>query len=374
MENSDILWYNSVDMFHSTRGNNYKDYENLPGFKNFRHMFGFFSANFSTTDRTGVIVPPVKTTLLDQCKMPEFIKVDYNFSELCDKRARQLLDHAKNTNRKLVFLYSGGIDSTLMVVSLLKIATEEELKNNIVLLLSQYSISENPRFFEDHISKKFKLESSYNFHGFLGNDKYVVVNGEGGDQLFGSAVCGNLFKNKGAGLVFHEPTYDIMFQIFQEAIKDEVASEKIVTILTKLVKAAPIEINTVYHYFWWINFALKWQSVYVRSIAYTDVKYQNTISLEDNYFIFFNTPEMQLWSMNNTDKLVRDTWSSYKYICKDIIYDYNKDADYRDNKQKRGSLVSIVQTKPIAKAVGSNIEFYMDKYPENIWEMNNDFI
>lgn len=373
MENSNIIWYNSVDIFH-LKGSSYNRFKDLPGFDTFRHMFSFFAANFSTTDRLNCIRTPIKIDVIPACAMPSFRHISTSFDELCQIRARELLDHAKNTNRKLVIMYSGGIDSTLIVVSLLKIATEKELKENVIILLNQYSIAENKKFFHEHIIKKCKVESSYLFHAFLGNDKYVVVNGEGGDQLFGSAVSAGIFIDKGADYIFQQPTESIISEIFNSQMNDMVAAEKIANVLGKVIAAAPIPIETIYHYFWWINFALKWQSVYARTVAYVEPLYQSTVKPEQNYFIFFGPPEMQLWSMNNPDKLVKDNWASYKFHCKDIIYDYNKDADYRDNKLKMGSLISVVSTKPIAKALGNNWQFYNDKYPENIWDMENDFI
>jgi PP-loop superfamily ATP-utilizing enzyme len=50
-------------------------------------------------------------------------------------------------------MYSGGIDSTLVIISLLKNASEEE-RNNITILLSENSIGENPNFYKDHILGK----------------------------------------------------------------------------------------------------------------------------------------------------------------------------------------------------------------------------
>ena len=44
-------------------------------------------------------------------------------------------------------MYSGGIDSTLIMVSLLKVATDKELKENVIVLLTQASIFENESFF-----------------------------------------------------------------------------------------------------------------------------------------------------------------------------------------------------------------------------------
>jgi hypothetical protein len=377
MANSDIIWYNSIDMFHEARGRHFNEYKDLPGFSTFRHLFGFFAANFSFTDRTCSVVSPVKTTILPACVLPEFKKVDYDFDELCQKRARWLLDHCIATDRKLVVMYSGGIDSTTILVSIFKVATEKELNERLVVLLNNYSIGENPNFYNDYIIKKCPIiDSSNKQNAFLGNDKYVVINGEGGDQLFGSAVNNYFFNasTRGGNYVFSEPTHEKIVASFDSWTNDIVATEKIIKLLDKVIASSPIPITTVYHYFWWINFALKWQSVYARTPAYTAARFQPTLKLEENFFTFFHFPEAQLWAMNNTDKFIKDEWKTYKYIMKDIIYDYNKDAYYRDNKLKVGSLQYVVALMPLAKCVGLNNEFHYDKYPDGIWEMNNDFV
>lgn len=374
MEDSKLVWYNSVDLFHSKFGNFYKEYQDKPGFNNYRFMHQFFALNFSFTDRSKKIVAPIKTKLLSQCALPTYKEVDYDFEELCNNRARWLIDHAKNTNRKLCVMYSGGIDSTLIVVSILKVATDDELKNNIIICMNDMSINENPQFYKDFILKKCKIESSYSFNKFQGNDKYIVVNGEGGDQLFGSAVMDRTMKDFGTSIATQQPTNGIISSIFAKYIDEPEAAVRITSTLSRLVKSAPIKIETVFHFFWWINFVTKWQSVYLRSVSYTHPAFINTLKLEDNYFIFFNTKEMQLWTMNNPEKLIKDNWNSYKYLCKDIIYDYNKDANYRDNKLKYGSLQHVVATKKMPRCMDENLKQYFDEFPPNIWNKENDFI
>ena len=82
---------------------------------------------------------------------------------------------------------------------------------------------------------------------------------------------------------------------------------------------------------------------------------------------------MQLWCMNNPDKLIKDTWESYKYIAKDIINDYHKDEEYRKTKLKIGSLIKIIKMAPSTKAITSGFKFHNEKYPNDIWENNNSF-
>jgi hypothetical protein len=326
------------------------------------------------TDRTNTLRIPVRTTVLDECRLPEFQKLDLNFDELCQQRARSLLDHARATDRKLVICYSGGIDSTLILVSLFKIATDSELRQSVIVLLSDQSIGENPKFYRQYISKKCVMDSSYKLDHYLGNDSYVVVNGEGGDQLFGSAVSHDVVNSFGIDFLFSQPTPERIAQTMALKIPDETVQEKLISAFNRVMLKCPFNIETIYHYYWWINFTLKWQSVYVRTMAYTATAYQKTLKPQDNYFSFFTTDQMQLWTMNNPHMLIKDQWRTYKFHCKDIIYDFNGDAEYRDYKMKMGSLASIINTRPIAHAIDRELNFYFDDYPQDMWDMNNDFI
>lgn len=372
MENFDISWFNSVDVFHP-KGSEYANYSLKPGFKNFGFMFGFFTANLSMTDRTGVLKLPVRTKILPQCRLPDFVPGSWDFDQLCQQRARWLLDHAMATNRTLTISYSGGIDSTLVLVSLLKVATEQELRDHTLVLLSEISIYENPNFYRNYVIKYFPVDSSYLIHAYLGNPRHIFITGEGNDQLFGSAVNQRLMLDAGENVIHSEPIVGNLVKLLNITTRDSACSEQIVRLFDKVANTAPIELPTVYHYFWWLNFTLKWQSVYARLLAYVAPKFADAIKPEDNYFTFFHVPEMQLWSMNNSDQLIKDDWRSYKFHCKKIIYDFNKDAEYRDKKAKWGSLARVVKTKGIAKTVDLQGR-PRDAYPANVWNDDNDFV
>ena len=379
MQEYNLLWYSAVDIFHSTRGTHTHIFKNKPGFNYIRYVIQFFGSQISMMDRTETIKMPINCTILPFLKLPELKKVNTNFEELCEKRARLLLDKAITTNRKLTIMYSGGIDSTLIMVSLLKVATDKELKENVIVLLTQASIFENENLFKNYILKKCNIESTFDFTHFLGNNKYIVVTGETGDQLFGSMATRNFFIKYGKEFVFGEATYEKIQKIFLDThLISEVLNEnevnKVISPLFKLVEKAPLKITSVYHFFWWLNFTLKWQSVYTRTLAYTKPKYEKTLKMEDNYFAFFSDEEMQLWVMNNPDKLIRDDYKSYKYIAKDIIYKFDKNEDYWKNKVKWGSLADVFMTRMPAKFIDDKINFGRGDIPESIWNNENSFV
>ena len=379
MPEYNLLWYNAVDIFHSTKGLYTHLFNKKPGFDSIRYVIQFFSPQISMMDRTETIKVPINSTILPFLKLPKFKNVNTNFEELCEKRARLLLDKAISTNRKLTIMYSGGIDSTLIMVSLLKVATDKELKENVIVLLTQASIFENENFFKNYIIKKCNIESAFDFTEFLGNNNYIFVTGETGDQLFGSMTIRNLYIKYGKDFLHGEASYEKIEKIFlntsllnENLNKNQVS--KVILPLFKVIENAPVKITSVYHFFWWLNFTLKWQSVYTRTLAYTKPKYEKTLKMEDNYFAFFSDEEMQLWVMNNPDKLTKDDYKSYKYVMKDIICKFNKDEEYRKNKVKYGSLASVFMTRVPAKYIDNKMNFCRDNITENIWNDDNSFV
>lgn len=373
--NQELYYYNSVDIFAPERSNVIGRYENLPGHELFKYNFRLFNVNISMVDRTNSITTPINIGVAPQCLMPDY---DPTFSkglaEITEQRARELLDHAQATGQILTVLYSGGIDSTLILVSLLKAGSPEEIKKNVLVLLNEVSIHENPNFYYDHIIRKFRCASSYGFRDFLGKPGYMVITGEGNDQLFGSAVLRDFVHNWGEQIIHEYATNKLMADLIDLKVKNRSHSERLVDVFNLNFDRAPIELPTVFHKFWWLNFTLKWQSVYMRLLAYTRPEYRSNIDLEHNYSTFFHIDDLQQWVLKNHNDLIGDTWLTYKQPCKDIIYDYNKDVEYRDRKSKWGSLFRVVSNKKLAWAFDSSFNFYDDCYPSWIWNEDNDFV
>jgi hypothetical protein len=368
---SDIVFYNSYNIFLNPK--NYDKLKNVPGGEAFSLYFKIFSQNITAIDRTDTVSIPLKTSTLDLFKLPKFEKYEKDFEEICNDRAKFLINKAKETNRKMLVMYSGGVDSTLILVSLLKNATKEELKN-IIVMLSDSSIKENSNFYYNHVIKNFECVSSYRFPYFLGNDNYFTVSGENADQLFGSQVNDFYTKHRPYSDLF-KPIEEVQGNIidwFNMRVDESERkyTEGIFLLFKKIVDNAPIKLNDTYKFFWWINFVTKWQSVYVRILPYSVNK--STIKFEENYTTFYSPKEFQLWSMNNVDKFVKDTPNSTKYIPKSIICDFTKDNEYH-KKPKMGSLALIVKQKEMIYTLNEDMTF-TNKYPDKeLYNYNNDF-
>ena len=112
----------------------------------------------------------------------------------------------------------------------------------------------------------------------------------------------------------------------------------------------------------------------MRLLGYTPLENRGNLILEHNYTTFFNTANFQKWAMKNNNELIGDDWLTYKYLCKDVIFKFDKNKDYRDNKAKFGSLHDVVRSKKLSLCFDSNLNFYDDQYPEWIWNNENDFV
>lgn len=345
----------------------------LAGISRFSQLFILLDRTISLVDRTNTLTLPVAVHSL--FPLPAPIRLAKTFEDLCNERAVELLRRVEELNVRLYVFWSGGIDSTLVLVSLLKNATSRQIAN-LVVLMSEDSISEYPKFYSEYIRGKLQVDSSVMFPYVLGG-RHLVVNGEHNDQLFGSDMVGKLIVRFGPEVIHRPYDRDLFFRFFNENINNREATNFCLDRLEELRAAAPVLVTTNYLHLWWISFAMKWQAVFMRTLAYTSPRLVPNIDLsyiKTYYAPFYCTDTFQVWSMANLDKKIKDKWSTYKWICKDIIYDFTKDADYRDNKIKRGSLYYLLLQQAPYYFIDASMTFYREMLSSEFHVPVNDFV
>ena len=285
-----------------------------------------------------------------------------------------------DTGRQLRVYWSGGIDSTGVLVALMRTAKGDDLDRLTVCYTTnenlavgwpmgydrdleqisnrieysqqwkkihvESSVEEYELFFNKFIDGKLNKEcilpaepSKFYSKGtswIISNgtvkhladsarDGYLVVTGELGDQLFGSAAFGN--------------DDDMINMTSKEYLESDVGrwkaqeNQKYIDDIKKINEACPIGTENLTDMLWWWNFAIKW----------CEVKFRSSLAVEHGSHLkninhFYDNEDFQKWSISNPDKKIKKTQQSYKWLLKDFIYDYTKDADYRDNKVKLGSI------------------------------------
>lgn len=363
---------NQALLFYRPRAILSLDYADVPGMDVFSAYLRLYSI-VSPVDSTNTIQTPFRMENI--FPLPPLRPISRTYEQLCDARACELLTRAEALDEPLYVSYSGGIDSTLVLVSLLKNASQAQ-KDRIIVLLSAESITENPRFYHEHILGNVQVMPGMRLPLLMGGAG-IFTSGELNDQLFGSDIVASLISMHGTQII-HAP-YDsaTIVKLFNHSIRNEEIARNVVRTLEKVKGAAPVPLETNYDGLWWFNFAMKWQSVYLRALSFVHPSRAHLITKEyaqHHLAPFFGTDEFRQWSMNNRDKKIKDSWSSYKWLCKDIIYAYNGDRDYRDHKLKKGSLSHLVRQQNMHNFLDDHWRLLIDLDATSFINTANDFI
>jgi hypothetical protein len=237
--------------------------------------------------------------------IPDLLKLDKrapDWRDCCLERARDIL---KKYPGKIYLSWSGGIDSTTLVSSMLEIASDEDRKR-LVIVLSHHSVLENPSYFEKYLLKFSRLSILEDLSPRLLEEDAVLVTGELGDQLFGSDFLLNADFKKS----------------YQDSVPEMIGRTAFER-LQPIVNEAPFPIRTTHDFFWWFNFTQKWQFVKFRAYEHTTWNLQATYG--KNLLHFFDTVDFQLWSLQNHDLKHRGDWSTYKAAAKDFLFEITND-------------------------------------------------
>ena len=295
----------------------------------------------------------------------EMPKYDSNFNktfeEITDNRAIDILDGMRE-GKKYAVMYSGGIDSTLILCSLIKNIGVKYLKD-IAICTTSSAIINNPTFWENYIIGKFKvIDAQYNKYDDLIKEGYLPITGDTGDCLFGTTFASQLYytwrqytsslsktsisviENKIKFVTepsVHYSTFkDLLILYFSipkrqgypftgVKLPTEGFGERFYNKLDLHAKTSPVEINSLHDFFWWYIFNIKYTNCAKRGIAY----FNDTVDLEtaDSKVInWYHNDDYQLWSMNNNnngDKIGKSA-ATYKQVARDYIYDLDSNDAY----------------------------------------------
>lgn len=264
----------------------------------------FFSRNpyFDRTNTIAHYLPKVKSI----CPLPEGIaKTPYK--DICLSRARELIA----SGREIHLAWSGGIDSTTALVSLLMNGIPND---QLRVAIGTNSISEYPWFYEKYIKGKIRHNTGCSLQEtLLQHPDSLIVTGELNDQIFCIASVLEKYPDT-----------------FLESYKQHIPSE-IITFFDPLIVKSPRPIETVFDFFGLANFILKWQFAKIRKLRFNKTLARNTIH-------FFDTDDFQRWAMHTDEPKILKTPQTFKYPAKKVIYDFTKDRDYFDNKLKVNSI------------------------------------
>lgn len=249
-----------------------------------------------------------------------------SFEECCYDRAIEI---ERLPYDKIFLSYSGGIDSTLSLISFFKYWKPESL-DRLTVLMNLSSIEENPFFFK-HIIERVKVESIFqNYSQRLVTENAGIVTGEHGDQLFGSDIIGAAVAMYGDSAI-HDSYEKIVPSVLNKFTENPDVTSAFFARLHPMVDESPFPLKSVHDFLWWYNLTMKWQYVKYRFLA--NKAWHKPAETAPRVHHFFDTVDFQKWSLSNHDQKIKGTWESYKFPMKELIFEYNKDAEYLRKKK-----------------------------------------
>jgi hypothetical protein len=290
-------------------------------------------------DRTGIFGNDTDIIVLQP--LNDFDKTKtYDFNQLVETRAKELISLSKQRNEPLQLMWSGGIDSTSIYCALM---TYLENPQDLIILGNKNSVVEYPDLYNKIIQKhKFVDLGIVNIGINLNNlftDTSIIISGELTDQLFMAQIIGKL----------PETVIDWDVDPWQLLLNPNM--QQYHSTVEYFVNNYPTTIITVKQFLKAVRFNFKYQRVQLRICN----SVTNAV-LNKNLFNFYDTKEFNFYALGaNIEQLGEHDLSSpnNKIPLKKLILDYTQDQDYYDNKTKYASRVKY-ESSQITNTIDEN--------------------
>lgn len=262
-------------------------------------------------------------------------RTDDSFADVCKAVARDIVQEAAAGDLPIQIAWSGGIDSTVALISIADALRERGELSRLHVLVSINSMTEYPRFYEEHVMDVLQTRPLGGPLPDALREDTITVTGEHGDQLFGSDHLVSLVKGGLAQL----PWRHVVPSYIASKLGKEKRVNRVMQFLQPQIEAAPVPIETAFDYIWWCNFSLKWQQVSLRVPAF---RRGNVETLVRRTKHFFGDRRFQVWSLSNPQVRKVTDWRAYKLEAKKVILDATGDFDYFTSKEKAPSLKHVL--------------------------------
>jgi hypothetical protein len=267
-----------------------------------------------------------------------------SFSEVTDRRFQQLWTNRQD--KKWLVLWSGGIDSTVMLASLLKNLSAED-RSNIVVACNRVSVYEYPAFFYKYIQPNFEIVDSTNFRlnsTLLTN--YHIFAGDPADMLYGAHFTRNFIDGDFILRDWRNDPDDLIK--FMGTSAGQGAANWYYELIKENIDSTNIPVDTYYDFFWWLNFNNMWATLLMRPLTlYQTENTNSSVDLYFNNFVdWYNNDEYQQWSLNTRQGVKYNvSIGERKLASKKYIFDFDHNQHYFKFKLKAESISRVLPQK-----------------------------
>lgn len=308
----------------------------------------FFGPNSCWVDRTQTINMPGKVKLLDVNKIPPATNSLLTLSECLDDSVNQLTIN----NEDVYLMWSGGIDSTLMIAAFIA------AKKNFTIICNYDSIRENFNFYKDFIRGKYNIIATEYFIQELKTKiiKGIIVQAEHADLLFPLSITSQMCKILGNNFIHQRISKTNIEKFLKIKNYTEEESDIFYNLMIETSNRSPKPISTIADFAWWYNFNFRWQN--------NREKFRARINPKNDYRTFYSSTKFQQWSMQINNADIDD-----KTLFKKELANFTSDTDYIVNKIKWASMSKHFATNSACAITTTNEllfkvdiqEYYIEK-------------
>jgi hypothetical protein len=336
--------------------------------------------------RTGINNLPFKNILAEyiEADMPEYnADFDLSWSDVTDQRARELEKLLIDNHKQAVVLWSGGIDSTCMVVAILKNFDKSNL-SRVQIACNRNGIVEYPKFYFEYICKYFQLVDTVEFYNaFPDTNNIIAVHGNEGDRIMIGMVpyydyCMSVRNNDLLDRSWKKDADTLIKHVAEKSRSKDYAVwyyEK----ACQSIESVQVPLTTYLDLMWWMGFNYNWTHQVIGPwLALNRTDRISWPQYQAQRIAWYNTKHYQQWSMKNNGPMVKHQgkFGTLKHHAKDYIFDYNRDTWYRDNKIKVVSTCmapNSLEGRPFAITDQFEI-LYLDRDLELILQLLPDYL
>lgn len=272
----------------------------------------------------------------------------YNFTETVDEVPKRFESDVSLSNiidsvcfdiiskyEKIGLSWSGGVDSTTILCSLLKNVKD---KTRLNIYCTKQSVEEYPLMYQHLVDNNISVNVVNNIRERMGYDDLdCILGGWCADQMFGSDILKR--DERVYNLGYMDGISKTLYDRFSIELPNK-TKEQIEDSISKYSRFLNIDVKEFCEFAWMFNFGVKY--TFIRDIE----KMHFCKTKNGNKLVsFYDNMDFQRWSITHFDELrtknryTSEHNASYKYPLKKYIFDYNGDSEYLLNKNKTNSWI-----------------------------------
>jgi len=294
--------------------------------------------------RGAVNTLPFRNNILQHLPLalPEHDHDPGQFSDVTDQRCLELWQ--RRSDRPWVVSWSGGIDSTVILVAMLRNLSLRD-RSRIRVACNRCSIWESPRFYQDFVVPNFTVIDSSDLYTTAEDLGCYVLDGEPGDQLYAGGMSQAMVCDDPALLerdlyAHQDQLINYIANYRRSASIDPVGhdfAQWYVDLVMRDSEANSVRLRTFHDFFWWNFFNLSWISSKFRAMALGRWGQNGSARFYLEHVVhWYDSTQYQQWSLshNRAGEKYGDTVGDYKRASKNYVTDHTKDQHWARFKTK----------------------------------------